>query len=132
MRALKLREQNLRTKITLIYFIDCQQQSNMSKFDKFVDMNWLHFNGLNRNNVLGYFYTSPFYDNSSNNEAIRGERIPNYAELLNKTGLEFELDTANIDEPHLYVIKKQIRKSLEKVELMECKLYLACICDVSC
>jgi hypothetical protein len=92
----------------------------MSKFEKFSDTNWLHVYGLSRKSVLDYFYISKFYDASSNNEIIRNERIPNYANLLNMTGLEFELDTANMDEPHLFVIKKQIRKSPETVELMEC------------
>lgn len=90
------------------------------KFDVFVNKDWLHLYGLNRKNVLNYFYTSQFYDSSSNNEAIRNDRIPNYASLLQKTGLEFELDNANIDEPHLYVIKKQIRRSPETVELLDC------------
>lgn len=82
----------------------------MSLNTQYMDMIWLKFYGLSRLNVLDYFYSSPFFDISSNNQMIRTQGVtPEH--LLTMIGLEYVLDQVNISEPNLFVIKMQYRKS---------------------
>mmetsp|Transcript_26142 Transcript_26142/g.26371 ORF Transcript_26142/g.26371 Transcript_26142/m.26371 type:complete len:188 (+) Transcript_26142:334-897(+) len=83
----------------------------------FVDTIFLRTFGLSQHNVLDYFSLSPFYDSSSNNQAIRtqGANIDN---LINMIGLEFVLDS-NTKEKNLFVIKKQLRSSPRAAELLD-------------
>jgi mediator of RNA polymerase II transcription subunit 6 len=94
---------------------------------QYLDITWLTTFGLGPNNVLEYFYTSPFYDPTSNNEMFRIQGIPSYtmiAALTNgKTvGLEYEVDNALSKDPHLFVIKKQNRNKniVEVLEVFYC------------
>jgi mediator of RNA polymerase II transcription subunit 6 len=81
-------------------------------------MIWLKFYGLARINVLDYFYTSPFFDITSNNQLIRTQGVrPEH--LLNMTGIEYMLDELNISEPNLFVIKMQLRKSPREAVLLD-------------
>jgi MED6 mediator sub complex component len=91
----------------------------MSLIDtQFIDIQWLKMYGLGRNNVLDYFYTSPFFDLTSNNELIRTQGVqPEH--LINMTGLEYALDTDIPDQPNLFVIRKQYRESPRKVQLLD-------------
>jgi hypothetical protein len=85
----------------------------MSLNTQYMDMIWLKFYGLSKVNVLDYFYSSPFFDISSNNQLIRTQGVtPDH--LLSMVGLEYVLDQVNISEPNLYVIKMQFRKSLRE------------------
>lgn len=73
-------------------------------------MIWLKFYGLSKVNVLDYFYSSPFFDITSNNQLIRTQGVtPDH--LLTMVGLEYVLDQLNISEPNLFVIRMQFRKS---------------------
>ncbi|XKL69617.1 hypothetical protein PGB90_007386 [Kerria lacca] len=65
---------------------------------------------LNSSNVLEYFSerTNPFYDRTCNNEIIKMQRL-NPDQLCNMTGLEYIL--LHVQEPILYVIRKQDRQS---------------------
>jgi hypothetical protein len=81
-------------------------------------MIWLKFYGLARINVLDYFYTSPFFDITANNQLIRTQGVrPEH--LLNMTGIEYSLDEINISEPNLFVIKMQLRKSPREAVLLD-------------
>lgn len=83
----------------------------------FMDPAWLQTFGLSRENVLDYFYLSPFYDTNSNNQIIRAQRVePSH--LLNMKGLEFIVEP-NSNEPVLFIIKKQNRKSIQHAEILE-------------
>ena len=82
----------------------------MSLNTQYMDMIWLKFYGLSKVNVLDYFYSSPFFDISSNNQLIRTQGVtPDH--LLTMVGMEYVLDQVNISEPNLFVIKMQFRKS---------------------
>ena len=82
----------------------------MSLHTQYVDMIWLKFYGLSRVNVLDYFYSSPFFNTSSNNQLIRTQGVrPEH--LLSMVGIEYVLDEVNISEPNLFVIRMQYRKS---------------------
>ena len=90
----------------------------MSVGTQYLDILWLKTFGLFSVNVLDYFYTSPFFDQSSNNQLIRTQGVaPEH--LISMVGIEYVLDEHNISEPNLYVIKKQLRESPRKAELLE-------------
>ncbi|KAK9793169.1 hypothetical protein WJX73_002041 [Symbiochloris irregularis] len=78
------------------------------------DPNWLAAFPLNDLSVLDYFALSPFYDKSCNNEELRrrGEGIERLAAL--PPGIEFKLQDAQ--PPHLFVIRKVLRKSPQSEE----------------
>jgi mediator of RNA polymerase II transcription subunit 6 len=82
-----------------------------------MDAAWLQTYGLSRDNVLDYFYLSPFYDLTANNQTIRAQRVTSLY-LLNLIGLEFMVET-NPYEPTLFLIKKQYRKSSHHAEVLE-------------
>ena len=90
----------------------------MSVGTQYIDIFWLKTFGVFRGNVLEYFYESPFFDPSSNNQLIRTQGVaPEH--MVSMTGMEYVLDELNMCEPHLYVIKKQRRESPRKAELLE-------------
>ena len=81
---------------------------------QYVDIQWLSAYGLTRHNVLEYFYTSPFFDTSSNNQVIRiqGVDLAQHESILQSmTGIEYVLDDLNTAEPNLFVIREQRRRS---------------------
>lgn len=101
----------------------------MSENSPFIDIQWLDVHtrniGLNRLNVMKYFYTSPFYDNTSNNESIRllyGYSEQDYQQLLlrleSMVGVQYILDDQNINEPILFVIKKVLRRSPRLIDIV--------------
>nr|SVE74854.1 EOG090X0E0D [Daphnia carinata] len=69
---------------------------------------------LNPTNVMDYFQstTNPFYDRTCNNEIVKMQRL-NMEHLSNLTGLEYML--LHVQEPILYVIRKQHRHSASAV-----------------
>ena len=88
----------------------------------FMDIQWLSAFGVNKLSALDYFYTSPFFDNASNNQRIRvqGVEVERRDEILKSmTGLEYMLDDALTCEPNIYVIRKQIRKGPMAVDLVD-------------
>ncbi len=85
---------------------------------QYIDITWLTTFGLSTDNVLDYFYTSPFYESSSNNEIIRTQGVSS-AHLQQLTGLEYNVDIASSKEPHLYVIRKQLRRSKTNTETLD-------------
>ncbi|KAF7280949.1 mediator complex subunit 6 [Rhynchophorus ferrugineus] len=70
--------------------------------------------GLNPSNVMEYFSqaSNPFFDRTCNNETIKMQRL-NPDHLVNMTGLEYAL--LHVQEPILYVIRKQHRHSSQQV-----------------
>ena len=75
------------------------------------DRTWLSI--LNPQNVLNYFAerSNPFYDHTCNNEMLRmrGIRMDAIQELEKMQGIEYVL--LHVQEPILYVIRKQKRHS---------------------
>ncbi|XP_060535307.1 mediator of RNA polymerase II transcription subunit 6 [Cylas formicarius] len=69
---------------------------------------------LNTSNVMDYFSQSsnPFFDRTCNNEIVKMQRL-NQDQLQNMTGLEYVL--LHVQEPILYVIRKQHRHSPQQV-----------------
>ncbi|XP_040577939.2 mediator of RNA polymerase II transcription subunit 6 [Lepeophtheirus salmonis] len=63
---------------------------------------------LNAGNVLDYFSerSNPFYDRTCNNEVIKMQRL-NPEQMQNMSGTEYIL--LHVQEPILYVIRKQLR-----------------------
>jgi mediator of RNA polymerase II transcription subunit 6 len=82
-----------------------------------IDHQWLQFVGLvTKENALDYFANSPFYERTCNNEVCRMQRIPPdqiEAVMRTMTGKEYVLHSCQ--EPNLFVIKKQLRDSPDKV-----------------
>lgn len=96
----------------------------MSEQSPYIDIQWLDMYtrkierkadgnlgpvGLHRGNIMDYFYTSPFYDINSCNESLR-QKSSSWEEvnqeLLKMTGIQFVLDSQNINEPNLFIIKR--------------------------
>ncbi|KAF2893739.1 hypothetical protein ILUMI_12433 [Ignelater luminosus] len=69
---------------------------------------------LNTANVMDYFSerSNPFFDRTCNNEIVKMQRL-NPEQLQNMTGLEYVL--LHVQEPILYVIRKQHRHSPSQV-----------------
>lgn len=69
---------------------------------------------LNPGNIMDYFMdkSNPFYDRTCNNEIVKMQRV-NPDQLNNMTGLEYIL--LHVQEPVLYVIRKQHRHSSTQV-----------------
>ncbi|KAJ4977525.1 hypothetical protein NE237_002631 [Protea cynaroides] len=84
----------------------------------FRDQLWLNTYPLDQNLIFDYFALSPFYDWSCNNEQLRMRSIHplDMSNLSKMTGIEYVL--SEVMEPHLFVIRKQKRDSLEKVTPM--------------
>ena len=90
----------------------------MSVGTQYIDILWLKTFGLFKGKVLDYFYTSPFFDQTSNNHLIRTQGVA-HDHLVSMVGVEYVLDELNMSEPNLYVIKKQRRESSRKAELLD-------------
>ncbi|XP_015586575.1 mediator of RNA polymerase II transcription subunit 6 [Cephus cinctus] len=69
---------------------------------------------LNSSNIMDYFSerSNPFYDRTCNNEIVKMQRL-NTDQLTNMTGSEYIL--LHVQEPILYVIRKQHRHSATQV-----------------
>ncbi|CAG9766148.1 unnamed protein product [Ceutorhynchus assimilis] len=69
---------------------------------------------LNTTNVMEYFSnaSNPFFDRTCNNEIVRMQRL-SPDQLENMTGLEYVL--LHVQEPILYVVRKQHRHSPQQV-----------------
>ncbi|PRD26120.1 UNVERIFIED_CONTAM: Mediator of RNA polymerase II transcription subunit 6 [Trichonephila clavipes] len=82
------------------------------------DSSWIPM--LNTNNVMDYFSerTNPFYDRTCNNESLKMQRL-GAEHLGNMVGLEYCL--LHVQEPILYVIRKQHRHSPSQASLKETK-----------
>ncbi|XP_063703259.1 mediator of RNA polymerase II transcription subunit 6 [Culicoides brevitarsis] len=76
------------------------------------DSNWIPI--LNTQNVMDYFSekSNPFYERTCNNEVVRMQR-QSMDNLSNMIGVEYIL--LHVQEPILYVIRKQHRHSPESV-----------------
>lgn len=76
------------------------------------DSTWIPI--LNTTNVMEYFSqaSNPFFDRTCNNEIVKMQRL-NPDQLLNMSGLEYAL--LHVQEPILYVIRKQHRHSPQQV-----------------
>ncbi|KAI5059367.1 hypothetical protein GOP47_0025686 [Adiantum capillus-veneris] len=81
----------------------------------FRDQVWLDTFRLERGIVFDYFALSPFYDRACNNEQLRMRCIHplDVSHLSKMTGIEYML--YEVQEPNLYVFRKQKRESPEKV-----------------
>jgi hypothetical protein len=84
----------------------------------FKDTNFLQFYGIVPQNALDYFALSQFYDTNSLNEQIKqqtrfNQLLASQLDTRNMTGIEFELCHFTI-KPSFYVIRKQLRSSIEK------------------
>lgn len=69
---------------------------------------------LHPGNVLDYFSdrSNPFYDRQCNNEIIKMQRL-SQDQLANMTGIEYVL--LHVQEPVLYIVRKQYRHSPQQV-----------------
>ncbi|KAF8776994.1 Mediator of RNA polymerase II transcription like protein [Argiope bruennichi] len=76
------------------------------------DSTWIPM--LNGGNIMDYFSerTNPFYDRTCNNESLKMQRL-GIEHLSNMVGLEYVL--LHVQEPILYVIRKQHRHSPNQV-----------------
>ncbi len=96
--------------------------NNMSKQEavQYVDIYWIKTFGLNRLNILEYFYTSPFFDQTSCNQALRIQGLPALEkELSGMRGWQFVLDEQFTFEPSLFVIKKFFRTDSRTTSLSD-------------
>ena len=83
-------------------------------FVSWVDSAWIPV--LNQANVMDYFSerTNPFYDRTCNNEILKMQKLGLLdAQLGNMQGTEYCL--LHVQEPILYVVRKQIRQSPTQV-----------------
>jgi len=83
-------------------------------FLSWVDSAWIPV--LNQSNVLDYFSerTNPFYDRTCNNEILKMQKLGVAdVQLTNMQGPEYCL--LHVQEPILYVVRKQIRHSPTQV-----------------
>jgi MED6 mediator sub complex component len=102
----------------------------------FQDTTWLRSFPLIRESALDYFALSPFYDRSSNNEQCRMQGLDPTAAMKNMTGIEYVLANLPPEGPapragasplrHLFVIKKQLRRSRINAEVHHCVICLQC------
>jgi len=69
---------------------------------------------LNQANVMDYFSerSNPFYERTCNNEVLKMQKL-GAADLQNMQGTEYQL--LHVQEPILYVVRKQIRHSQSQV-----------------
>lgn len=85
----------------------------------FTDPNWiLFFGGLTRDNILEYFYCSPFFDKTSCNQVLQAQRA-GLENLSTMVGIQYYSDP-NPHEPQLFVIQEVLkeqsgRKMLRKI-----------------
>ena len=83
---------------------------------------------LNQTNVMDYFSerSNPFYDRTCNNEILKMQKLGVAdVQLQNMVGAEYIL--LHVQEPILYVIRKNIRHSPTQVTVNSFK-FLCCFC----
>ena len=88
----------------------------------YIDIQYLAAFGLFKANCLEYFYTSPFFDQNSNNQRLRVQGLhpdQHLSVLQTMTGLEYVLDEHNTCEPNLFVFRKQNRWSPKRADLID-------------
>lgn len=88
----------------------------------YIDIQYLATFGLFKQNALEYFYTSPFFDQTSNNQRVRMQGLhpdQHLSILQTMTGLEYVLDELNTCEPNLFVFRKQTRWSPKRSDLID-------------
>jgi len=73
------------------------------------DPDWLHYFALNIHTALDYFARSSFYDFACNNEIIRQRGLDLSKLATLPPGVEYLIHDAQ--EPHLFVVRKQMRHS---------------------
>lgn len=76
------------------------------------DPDWLQYYPLNAQNALDYFARSSFYDFNCNNELIRQKGLDLSMLAAMPPGIQYTIHDSQ--EPHLYVIHKQMRDSPTK------------------
>lgn len=76
---------------------------------------WLFENNntLTRHNVMQYFETSPFYDNTCNNSVLKMQNT-DLSELVKLVGVEYGLYHAR--EPFVFIIRKYYRRARDQLE----------------
>ena len=87
-----------------------------------MDIGYLSTYGLQRANAMDYFYTSPFFDTSSNNQRVRSQGVAldqHLSILQTMTGIEYVLHEHNTCEPNLFVYRKQRRRSPNAADLID-------------
>ena len=97
-------------------------QNNLS----FIDVNWLQSTGglYNSSRVLEYFYRTPFYDRSSDNEILLSQGVQADLEKLRTlNGVQYICDENNgishSKDLQVHIIKKIKRKSERQHELID-------------
>jgi hypothetical protein len=91
----------------------------MGTQQQFIDISWLTTFGLRLDNALDYFYGSPFYEAvGCNNEIVRTQGLSS-VHLQGLTGIEYAVDIESSKEPHLFVIRKQYRRSKSSCDTLE-------------
>ena len=93
----------------------------------FKDIHWLNVTGglSSARRVLEYFYSSPFYDKTSDNEALRLQGVMNveFDYLLGLRGIQYICDEM-IKNPYdsntfIYVVKKIRRNSAKNYDVLD-------------
>jgi mediator of RNA polymerase II transcription subunit 6 len=70
--------------------------------------------------VLNYFATSPFFDETSNNQSLRIQGVDQTRErLINMTGIEYLVEESLSLPPRMFVILKQKRINVNHTDLLE-------------
>lgn len=90
----------------------------MARTSCFIDVGWLTHFGLRRDTVMAYFYTSPFFDAAANNSIAQAQGV-SLEHLKDMRGLEYALDDAVQEEPALFVVRKQMRRSPTSADLLD-------------
>lgn len=82
---------------------------------------WLEQYPLNKSTVLDYFKHSDFYDRSCNNEVLamqqQQQHLYDPSRIRMMRGIEYEVDNS-IPSPTYFLIRKQLRKSPEDVQVL--------------
>ena len=90
----------------------------MSEETPFIDIHWIEFyGGLSRNNILEYFYSSPFFDSTSDNQVLRIQGV-SPDNLIDMIGMQYIIDLQNLSEPDLFIIKQIKRKDKNTIDVL--------------
>jgi hypothetical protein len=75
----------------------------------FTDPGWIQFfGGLTRENILEYFYCSPFFDKRSCNQVLQAQRA-GLDNLNTMIGIQYLIEP-NAHEPQLFIIREVLRE----------------------
>jgi hypothetical protein len=91
-------------------------QNDVKKLS-YCDPTFMSFFGLTKDNILDYFYNSPFYDPKCCNQALRGQDA-SLDHLKTMTGIQY-LRFPNPHEPKLFVVKKVMRTSPTHLSVLD-------------